>query len=66
MPAGSRQTRSRFAPTPTSAPSSRTARSRRWRTSTRKGLIYSPEYGVVDFTVPHFAHFMRRRYPFDG
>ena len=32
----------------------------------RKGLIYSPEYGVVDFTVPHFAHFMRRRYPFPG
>lgn len=31
----------------------------------KKGLIYSPEHGVVDFTVPHFAPFMRRRYPFD-
>jgi AAA ATPase domain len=29
----------------------------------RKGLIYDPEYGMVDFTVPHFAEFMRRRYP---
>jgi AAA ATPase-like protein len=29
----------------------------------KKGLIYSPEYGVVDFTVPQFAPFMRRRYP---
>jgi len=29
----------------------------------RKGLIYDPEYGTVDFTVPHFAQFMRRRYP---
>jgi hypothetical protein len=29
----------------------------------RKGLIYDPEYGSVDFTVPHFADFMRRRYP---
>lgn len=32
----------------------------------KKGLIYSPEHGAVDFTVPHFAAFMRRRYPFDG
>lgn len=32
----------------------------------KKGLIYSPEHGVVDFTVPRFAPFMRRRYPFDG
>jgi hypothetical protein len=31
----------------------------------KKGLIYSPDYGLVDFTVPHFAPFMRRRYPFD-
>lgn len=31
----------------------------------KKGLIYSPEHGVVDFTVPHFAAFMRRSYPFD-
>src|SRR5262249_29958039 len=29
----------------------------------RKGLIYDPELGTVDFTVPHFADFMRRRYP---
>jgi hypothetical protein len=29
----------------------------------RKGLIYDPEYGSVEFTVPHFAAFMRRRYP---
>lgn len=28
-----------------------------------KGLIYSPKLGYVDFTVPHFAKFMRRRYP---
>jgi len=25
-----------------------------------KGLIYSPDYGIVDFTVPHFAAFMQR------
>lgn len=30
----------------------------------KKGLIYSPDHGFVDFTVPHFAPFMRRRYPF--
>jgi hypothetical protein len=29
----------------------------------RKGLIYVPKTGTVDFTVPHFADFMRRRYP---
>ncbi|MHB1808310.1 MAG: AAA family ATPase [Solirubrobacteraceae bacterium] len=29
----------------------------------KKGLIYSPDHGVVDFTVPHFSPFMRRRYP---
>ena len=29
----------------------------------KKGLIYSPGHGRVDFTVPHFADFMRRRYP---
>jgi hypothetical protein len=29
----------------------------------RKGLIYVPKHGTVDFTVPHFADFMRRRYP---
>ncbi|MEK6328190.1 MAG: hypothetical protein AABM66_11810 [Actinomycetota bacterium] len=25
-----------------------------------KGLIFSPEYGLVDFTMPHFAEFMRQ------
>jgi AAA ATPase domain len=29
----------------------------------KKGLIFSPDYGQVDFTVPHFSPFMRRRYP---
>jgi AAA ATPase domain len=29
----------------------------------KKGLIYSPDYGHVDFTVPKFSPFMRRRYP---
>ena len=32
----------------------------------RKGLIYDPQHGTVDFTVPHFANFMRRRYPLAG
>ena len=31
-----------------------------------KGLIFSPSIGLVDFTVPHFAQFMRRRYPLDA
>jgi AAA ATPase domain len=30
----------------------------------KKGLIFSPDFGFVDFTVPNFAPFMRRRYPF--
>jgi hypothetical protein len=30
----------------------------------KKGLIFSPDFGLVDFTVPHFSPFMRRRYPF--
>jgi hypothetical protein len=29
-----------------------------------KGLIYSPDHGQVDFTVPHFADFMLRKHPF--
>jgi hypothetical protein len=29
----------------------------------KKGLVYSPRHGVVDFTVPLFANFMRRRHP---
>lgn len=28
-----------------------------------KGLIYSPDHGQVDFTVPHFSDFMRRKHP---
>ena len=31
----------------------------------KKGLIFSPDFGLVDFTVPNFAPFMRRRYPFE-
>jgi hypothetical protein len=31
-----------------------------------KGLIYSPKLGYVDFTVPHFTQFMRRRYPLEA
>lgn len=31
----------------------------------KKGLIFSPDFGHVDFTVPHFSSFMRRRYPFE-
>ena len=29
----------------------------------KKGLIYSPRHGLVDFTVPLFAAFMRRQHP---
>lgn len=32
----------------------------------KKGLIYSPDHGAVDFTVPHFSPFMRRRYPLEA
>lgn len=31
----------------------------------KKGLIYSPSHGYVDFTVPQFAAFIRRHYPLD-
>jgi AAA ATPase-like protein len=31
----------------------------------KKGLIFSPDHGEVDFTVPHFSPFMRRRYPLE-
>jgi hypothetical protein len=27
----------------------------------RKGLIYAPEHGTVDYTVPHFAAYLRRQ-----
>lgn len=30
---------------------------------TDKGLVYSPDHGLIDFTVPHFADFMRRKHP---
>jgi hypothetical protein len=33
------------------------------QTLIEKGLIYSPERGLVAFTVPHFAEFMRRKHP---
>lgn len=26
----------------------------------RKGLIYAPDHGLVNFTVPHFDDYMRR------
>src|SRR5665213_1910789 len=29
----------------------------------KKGLICSPDHGEVNFAVPHFSPFMRRRYP---
>lgn len=29
-----------------------------------KGLIYSPDHGVTEFTVPRFDDFLRRNYPF--
>ena len=32
----------------------------------KKGLIYSPNYGQVDFTVPKFPPFMCRRYPLEA
>lgn len=28
-----------------------------------KGLVYSPDHGRIDFTVPHFGDFMRRKHP---
>ena len=27
----------------------------------RKGLIYAPEHGTVDYTVPHFAAYLKRQ-----
>jgi len=29
----------------------------------RKGLVWSPRRGLVDFTVPLFAEFLRERHP---
>lgn len=31
-----------------------------------KGLIYGPNHGLVDFTVPHFGDFMRRKHPLES
>ena len=31
-----------------------------------KGLIFSPAYGLNEFTVPAFADFLRRNYPHGG
>jgi hypothetical protein len=28
-----------------------------------KGLIYSPDHDQIDFTVPRFADFIRRKHP---
>jgi hypothetical protein len=42
---------------------SRTSSGKARQALIRKGLIYDPKYGSVEFTVPHFAAFMRRRYP---
>lgn len=32
----------------------------------RKGIIYAPDHGLVDFTVPHFDEYMRRTGGRDG
>jgi hypothetical protein len=32
----------------------------------KKGLIYSPSHGLVAFTVPQFAAFIRRHYPLEA
>lgn len=32
----------------------------------RKALLYSPRFGYVGFTVPHYDRFLRRTYPFHG
>lgn len=34
------------------------------RSLLERGLVYSPRYGYLDFTVPRFDDFMRRTYPF--
>ena len=31
----------------------------------KKGLVYSPARGLVAFTVPHFADFIRRKFPLE-
>lgn len=27
----------------------------------KKGLIHAPQHGAVDYTVPHFADYLKRR-----
>jgi len=33
------------------------------QTLIEKGLVYSPDHGRIEFTVPHFGDFMRRKHP---
>jgi hypothetical protein len=35
----------------------------RRNTLIRKGLVYAPEYGLLDYTVPQFAEYLRRQNP---
>lgn len=35
----------------------------RRNTLIRKGLVYAPEHGLLDYTVPHFADYLRRQNP---
>jgi len=39
---------------------------KRRQTLIDKGLIYSPDHGQVDFTVPYFGDFMRRKHPLES
>ncbi len=27
----------------------------------RKGLVHAPEHGLIDYTAPHFAEYLRRQ-----
>lgn len=31
-----------------------------------RSMVYSPRFGYYDFAVPHFAPYLRRRFPFSG
>ena len=31
-----------------------------------KGLVYGPDYGLTDFTVPQYDYYMRRNHPFEA
>lgn len=35
----------------------------RRNTLIRKGLVYAPEHGLLDYTVPQFADYLRRQHP---